>query len=124
MAETASFVAVVATEGGGSAFVDRELELEKRFVAEGMPALLAAALPSAAGVAYLRGAPFESEPHAAPRRQWVILLRGAFEIEVSDGTRRTFRPGDLLLAEDVTGRGHTTRTVGDPPFEALFVPAG
>lgn len=80
--------------------------------------VLATAPPSP--VVFLRSSGFDSEPHPAPRMQWVVMVRGAIEIEVSDGSRRTFRPGDLLLLEDVTGRGHTTYTVGDPPFEGLF----
>ena len=123
MTDTVPFVTVVATGDGGSAFVDGELALEERLISEGMPAMLVGVLPSAAGAAYVRSEPFASEPHPAPRRQWVILLRGAFEIEVSDGTSRTFRPGDLLLVEDLTGSGHTTRSVGEPPFEGLFIPA-
>lgn len=43
---------------------------------------------------------------------------------MSDGSTRTFGAGDLLLVEDVTGTGHATRTVGEPPFEGLFVPTG
>ena len=53
--------------------------------------------------------------HPAPCRQYVITLRGEAEIVIGDGTIRRFRPGDGLLAEDVTGRGHTMRTIGDRP---------
>jgi quercetin dioxygenase-like cupin family protein len=53
--------------------------------------------------------------HPAPRRQYVISLSGEMEIGIGDGTVRRFRPGDVLLADDVTGRGHTTRTIGDQP---------
>jgi quercetin dioxygenase-like cupin family protein len=45
--------------------------------------------------------------HTAPRRQWCITLSGSVEIAVGDGTVKTFRPGDVFLAEDVTGQGHT-----------------
>ena len=45
--------------------------------------------------------------HTAPRRQWCITLSGSCEIGVGDGTKRTFKPGDVFLAEDVTGQGHT-----------------
>ena len=44
--------------------------------------------------------------HPAPRRQWVVTLAGSVEIVVGDGTRMTFGPGDVFLAEDVTGQGH------------------
>jgi|SRR2546425_4583117 len=47
------------------------------------------------------------EWHRAPRRRWVITLSGAVDIGIGDGTTMTFGPGDVLLAEDVTGQGHT-----------------
>jgi len=45
--------------------------------------------------------------HNAPRRQWCITLSGAVDIGIGDGTVKTFGPGDVFLAEDVTGQGHT-----------------
>src|SRR4029077_8045605 len=45
--------------------------------------------------------------HPAPRRQWVITLSGSVEIGLGDGTAMTFRAGDVFLAEDLTGKGHT-----------------
>jgi hypothetical protein len=124
--DAARFTRVVATADGGSAFEEDALPLEERAVAEGTPPMFAALLSPAppSAVIYLRSNDFDSEPHPAPRRQWVVMLRGAIEVEVSDGSRHIFQPGDLLLVEDVTGRGHTTYTVGEPPFEALFVPTG
>jgi len=44
--------------------------------------------------------------HTAPRRQYCITLSGSAEISIGDGTSRTFRAGDVFLAEDVTGQGH------------------
>jgi hypothetical protein len=35
------------------------------------------------------------------------------EIGVGDGTKRMFNPGDILQVEDLTGQGHTTRSVGN-----------
>ena len=45
--------------------------------------------------------------HNAPRRQYCITLSGSAEIRVGDGTSRTFVAGDVFLAEDVAGQGHT-----------------
>ena len=45
--------------------------------------------------------------HNAPRRQWCITLAGSVEIGLGDGTKRIFVPGDVFLAEDLTGQGHT-----------------
>ena len=61
---------------------------------------------------------FRREPmtgwHNPPRRQYVISLEGAFEIAISDGTKRTLRPGDIVLMEDMTGPGHTTTPIEHP----------
>ena len=59
--------------------------------------------------------------HNAPRRQFVITLEGEGEIEISDGTKRRFGPGDVLLAEDTTGKGHITRVVNNKPRKTAFV---
>jgi len=53
--------------------------------------------------------------HPAPRKQYVITLQGQAEIIMGDGTKRTFGPGDIVLAEDLTGEGHITKIVGDVP---------
>lgn len=47
--------------------------------------------------------------HNAPRRQWCITLSGFVEIGIGDGTVKKFGPGDVFLAEDVSGQGHTAR---------------
>ena len=54
-----------------------------------------------------------SDWHNAPRRQYVITLEGEMEIGLEDGTVRRFGPGHVTLAEDLTGKGHTTRVVGN-----------
>jgi hypothetical protein len=63
-----------------------------------------------------------SDFHNAPRRQYVVIMSGAMEIEISDGTKRQLVPGDVLVAEDLTGKGHITRGVGADPRVTLAVP--
>lgn len=60
--------------------------------------------------------------HCAPRRQFSISLSGLAEIEVGDGTIVRVGPGDVVLAEDLTGQGHVTRVVGDQPRFYAIVP--
>lgn len=62
--------------------------------------------------------------HCAPRRQYTITLAGEAEIEVGDGTVRRVGPGDVLMAEDLTGKGHITRVVGDAERVYVVVPLG
>ncbi len=61
------------------------------------------------------------EFHNAPRRQYVINLDAAVEIEVGDGTKRVLGPGEILLAEDTTGHGHKSRAVDGTPRRSIFV---
>lgn len=63
-----------------------------------------------------------SNYHPAPRRQYVVTLAGQVEIEIGDGTVRRFGPGDVMLAEDTTGRGHITRVVSDEPRDCIMIP--
>jgi quercetin dioxygenase-like cupin family protein len=60
--------------------------------------------------------------HPAPRRQYVITLSGQGEIEIGAGAKRRFGPGDVMLADDTTGRGHITRVVGDMPRLYVAIP--
>ena len=64
---------------------------------------------------------FSLDWHNAPRRQFVITVEGEGEIEIGDGTKRRFRPGDVLLAEDTTGRGHITRVMNNQPRKLVVV---
>jgi hypothetical protein len=50
------------------------------------------------------------------------LASGQAEIEVGDGTVARVGPGDVVLAEDLTGQGHVTRVVGDQPRLYAIVP--
>ncbi|MCS5638137.1 MAG: hypothetical protein NZ990_16575 [Myxococcota bacterium] len=59
--------------------------------------------------------------HNAPRRQYVINLDAAIELETGDGTKRVLEAGDVLLAEDTTGRGHISRAVEQKPRRSIFV---
>jgi quercetin dioxygenase-like cupin family protein len=60
--------------------------------------------------------------HPAPRRQFVFVLVGELEVEVSDGEVRTFGPGSVVLVEDTTGRGHVSRIVGEDRCYCVVVP--
>ena len=63
-----------------------------------------------------REAPEEHEPdwHNASRRQFVITISGALEVEIGGGETRRLGPGEAMLAEDLTGRGHVSRSVEMP----------
>jgi hypothetical protein len=64
---------------------------------------------------------YDLDFHNAPKRQYVITLKGQVDITASDGTERRFGPGDIMLAEDTTGKGHISRAVNNQPRECIFV---
>lgn len=79
-------------------------------------------MAEAKGVLFRENDPsYDFDWHHAPRRQYVILLDGEIEIEVSDGEKRAFRGGDVLLVEDTHGKGHRTRTTNGKSRRSIFV---
>ena len=73
------------------------------------------------GLMPVKGVVFRENPldgsddfHNPPQRQFVITLSGAVELKVSDGSTRVFGPGDVLLAEDTHGAGHSARELLGP----------
>ncbi len=94
---------------GESHFEETEVEIEK--------------IQAAEGIVFRQVPPGQVlDWHPAPRRQYVITLSGQGEIETSDGTVRRFGPGDIMLADDTTGRGHVTRVVGTKPRLYIQIP--
>jgi hypothetical protein len=75
------------------------------------------------GLQFRRQAPnYFQDWHPAPRRQYVITLSGRGEIELTGGRKIPLGPGHILLAEDVKGKGHISRGVGNEDRISLFIP--
>ncbi len=80
-------------------------------------------METATGITFRRApAGYFLDWHNAPRRQYTITLSGEAELGASDGTVSRVGPGDIMLAEDLTGRGHTTRVVGEEPRFYAVIP--
>jgi hypothetical protein len=103
---------------GESHFEDLQIELSD------LGAIGAMSKPLAAQSILFRetGADYDLGFHSAPRRQFVIMLSGGrVELEVGSGEKRVLGPGDVLLAEDTTGRGHISRALDPEPRRSIFV---
>jgi quercetin dioxygenase-like cupin family protein len=59
--------------------------------------------------------------HTAPVRQLVVTLSGDLSFSTRDGEEFALRPGDVLLAEDVSGSGHQWRLLGSDPWRRMYV---
>ena len=64
----------------------------------------------------------ENDYHTASRRQYVITLSGHAELVLSGGQTIQVGPGSIELAEDLTGKGHITRTVGPEDRLVILIP--
>ncbi|MCX6385293.1 MAG: hypothetical protein NTV40_01430 [Solirubrobacterales bacterium] len=115
-----SYVRIYADETGETHFEDVVVERNEETYALGEWLI---SLPYPVKDMRFRRAVVEypDEPHVAPARQFLVALAGLTEMEVSDGEVRQFGPGTVVLVEDVTGKGHTTRRVGDTIRETLFI---
>jgi hypothetical protein len=117
------YVRLYADADGETHFEDVELPAEERSAAAGGRTAVCAAIP-------VEGLIFRSvlddgdadAPHNAPYPVFIITLAGAAEVTTSDGERRVFGPGSVVLVEDTSGRGHVTRPLGEHPRVTLFAP--
>ena len=60
--------------------------------------------------------------HNADRRQYVVTLSGRAEVELAAGQKILLNPGQIVLAEDIKGKGHITRSIGSDDLVLLIVP--
>jgi hypothetical protein len=59
--------------------------------------------------------------HNAPQRQYVVTVSGRREAEIAGGKRVILEPGRIILAEDLTGKGHITRGAGTEDAVTLII---
>ena len=59
--------------------------------------------------------------HTAPVRQLVITLSGTLDFQTREGEHFLIRPGDILLAEDTAGSGHSWKLTDDRPWRRAYV---
>ena len=108
------YVRIYTDSEGGSRFEDLEVELAEVNFAPPAPPVQLSAYTSATQWAFFAIPPgWSGDWHPTPRRQIFFYLVGQVDIEVGDGTIRRFGPGDAIIVEDTTGKGHRSRTVGD-----------
>ncbi|MBV8326885.1 MAG: hypothetical protein JO178_11370 [Chryseobacterium sp.] len=65
---------------------------------------------------------WEKNAHPAPRRQYVITIKGNIRFKVTDGSTFIIKPGVVLLAEDLKGTGHSWDMVKSKEWERLYIP--
>jgi hypothetical protein len=95
---------------GASRFENKESQLQLGFAAPPAEPLYSGPLTPALE-AFWMGAPptWKGEkPHPAPRRMVFVTVEGEYQIDAS-GEVRKFPKGSVLLLENTTGTGHSTK---------------
>jgi hypothetical protein len=98
---------------------------------EGNPQAMLSKLQPSGGF-QMRHSPvgFRSQFHCTTTPQWVVIMGGAMEILLQDGSSRVFLPGDSFYSDDTLPvgatfdaaiHGHRSRQVGDQPLVTMFV---
>jgi len=107
------YTCLYADSGGESHFKDVEVEFQETdFAPPAVRANVSSFIP-ATECGFVTVLPeWYEDWHRAPQRQFLFYLAGQVEVKASDGEVRTFGPGDIVLAEDTTGKGHVSRVVG------------
>ena len=59
--------------------------------------------------------------HGVTTPRLLLVLQGEMEIGLGDGSKHVLRKGDVVLAADTTGHGHTSRTVGTETIISMTV---
>ena len=118
----AAYVRLFTDEQGESHFQEIESDLYPVDFASGIPPLFLSD-DIAASAASFFGAPagWEADWHPSSGRHLFAVLTGVWEVTASDGETRTFSKGDVLLVEDTTGKGHTSRVTSEEGSLALLV---
>jgi hypothetical protein len=107
----AHYTRLFADDCGRSCFEDAEVALSHGMAIPPAEPLQAAEFLASEGIFWV-GAPttWKGEAaHPAPRRLVFVIVHGEYEIMVSGGATRRFPAGSVLLIEDTSGMGHSTR---------------
>ena len=104
-------------EDGNSHFEEGSIDLEPGARGDWL-----SAKPAAASVSFQETAPGGAFAwHRAPVRQLVITLSGTLDFQTREGEHFMLHPGDILLAEDTCGSGHSWRLTDDSPWRRAYV---
>lgn len=122
MAETTvKITRIRADEAGASYFEEEQVPMSLVEIVPGTPSLYISQPAVAKHLFSINPAGWAGDMHVAPRRQYVIILAGELQVTVGNGEMRSFRAGDIVLAEDTTGDGHKTVNPRDEPVVCSVV---
>jgi quercetin dioxygenase-like cupin family protein len=109
-------------QDGETHFQRVELDLKEMDYRPPAPLLFVSHAREASAVQFVRlPAGWEGKSITPPQQQYLICLQGQLEIVSSSGAKRTIQPGETVLMEDTSGKGHHTRVLGGTDCIAAIV---
>lgn len=116
------YLRIYADSDGRTHFENLNIELKQNDYAPPATPLNASSLESAEASIFLElPVGWYGDWHPTPVRQWLILMTGECEFEVSDGERCRRTAGDVVMLDDTIGKGHRTRVIGDTPMRITAI---
>jgi hypothetical protein len=64
---------------------------------------------------------WELGAHVAPRYQFVFTLKGKLKFTVTNGDTFIIEPGVILIANDLTGKGHTWEIIEGKEWHRVYI---
>lgn len=117
-----SYLRLYSDDDGESHFEDVGFEFQRTDLVPPAPPVLMTELAGASRYGFELVHPgWHGDPHPVPQRLLAVYLSGAGSIEASDGEVRELTPGMILLAEDTSGKGHTSRVTGSEDMLVLIL---
>lgn len=98
----------------------RDIEIE--WVEQRNTSRLSARLPATGIIFRETSGNYDLSWHPAPRRQYIINLDAGVKITASDGEAREIGAGEVILVEDIKGKGHLSQSVGGKMRHSIFIP--
>ena len=59
--------------------------------------------------------------HGVTTPRLLVVISGELEIGLGDGTTHVLTPGTIVLVMDMTGKGHTSRSIGRVPVQVATI---
>ncbi len=117
------YVQLTVDDQGETHFRDAELEMNEADYRPPAPLMFVSHAHESSVIQFARlPAGWEGLSFTIPSKQFVVIISGEINITVSDGERRTFKSGDVVLMEDTRGKGHSTRVIGSQDCCAAVAP--
>ena len=116
------YTRLYATEDGESHFEQVEVKLSLTDYAPPAPPLKLSEMHASTQSGFMEApAGWSSDWHPSSARNLFVVLSGEWEVIASDGETRRFSVGEVVLVDDTSGKGHSSRVISETPSVVVMV---